>query len=49
MTDTSLTSVTLGLVQHRCTPDPEENMRTAVRGVRESLYFAILLITKICQ
>ena len=25
-----------GLVQHRCADDPEENMRTAIRGVRDA-------------
>jgi N-carbamoylputrescine amidase len=29
-------TVTLGLVQHHCTLDPEENMRTALRGVRDA-------------
>ena len=36
MIDSSRTSVTLGLVQHRCTLDPDENMRKAVRGVRDA-------------
>jgi N-carbamoylputrescine amidase len=29
-------TVTLGLVQHHCTLDPEENMRTALQGVRNA-------------
>ncbi|MBA3659708.1 MAG: carbon-nitrogen hydrolase [Gemmatimonadales bacterium] len=29
-------TVTLGLVQHRCTPDPAENTETAMRGVRDA-------------
>ena len=29
-------TVTLGLVQHRCAVEPEENMRKAVAGVREA-------------
>jgi N-carbamoylputrescine amidase len=29
-------TVTLGLVQHHCTLDPEENMRMALQGVREA-------------
>jgi N-carbamoylputrescine amidase len=29
-------TVTLGLVQHHCTLDPDENMRTALQGVRDS-------------
>jgi N-carbamoylputrescine amidase len=28
--------VTLGLVQMRCTPDPAQNMRTAIQGVRSA-------------
>src|SRR3982750_4422343 len=32
----SPSSVTLGLVQHRCATDSEENMRRAVAGVREA-------------
>ena len=36
MTASSQTSVTLGLVQHRCAVDPEENMRKAVQGIREA-------------
>ena len=36
MTDTAATSVTLGLVQHRCVDDPEANMRKAIEGVREA-------------
>jgi N-carbamoylputrescine amidase len=34
MTDHSSQSVTLGLVQMRCTPDLESNLRKAVEGVR---------------
>ena len=30
------TSVTLGLVQHACTDDPQANMRKALQGVREA-------------
>ena len=30
------TTVTLGLVQHRCAVEPEENMRKAVAGIREA-------------
>jgi N-carbamoylputrescine amidase len=29
-------TVTLGLVQHHCTLDPDENMRTALQGVRDA-------------
>jgi N-carbamoylputrescine amidase len=29
-------SVTLGLVQMRCTPEPDENLRKAIQGVREA-------------
>jgi N-carbamoylputrescine amidase len=29
-------TVTLGLVQHHCTLDPEENMQTAIQGVRDA-------------
>jgi N-carbamoylputrescine amidase len=29
-------TVTLGLVQHHCTLDPDENMRTAFQGVRDA-------------
>jgi N-carbamoylputrescine amidase len=36
MSKSTSTSVTLGLVQHRCAVDPEENMRKAVAGVREA-------------
>jgi N-carbamoylputrescine amidase len=32
----STRTVTLGLVQHHCTPDPDENMRKANAGVREA-------------
>ena len=34
MTAASLTTVTLGLVQMRCTTDPEQNMRKAMDGIR---------------
>jgi N-carbamoylputrescine amidase len=34
MTDSAATTVTLGLVQHRCVDDPGENMRKAVHGIR---------------
>ena len=33
---TPVRSVTLGLVQSRCTLDPEENLRKAIAGVREA-------------
>jgi N-carbamoylputrescine amidase len=33
---TSTGSVTLGLVQSRCTDDPEENFRNAIAGIREA-------------
>jgi N-carbamoylputrescine amidase len=36
MSTPSRTSVTLGLVQHRCTSDPEQNMRKAVEGIRDA-------------
>jgi N-carbamoylputrescine amidase len=36
MTQSPRASVTLGLVQHRCVAEPEENMRKAVAGVREA-------------
>ena len=36
MTQSKRSSVTLGLVQHACLPDPEPNMRKAVQGVREA-------------
>ena len=36
MSATSRNSVTLGLVQMRCTLDPEENLAKAVAGVREA-------------
>ena len=36
MSQSSGTSVTLGLVQHHCAVEPEENMRKAVAGVREA-------------
>src|SRR6266550_2711009 len=36
MSASSQTSVTLGLVQHRCAVDPEENLRKAVQGIREA-------------
>jgi N-carbamoylputrescine amidase len=35
-TPTIPNTVTLGLVQMSCTPDPEANMRKAVRGIREA-------------
>ena len=35
-TSTPPNSVTLGLVQMRCTPDPAANMAKAVKGVREA-------------
>src|SRR6202171_5835565 len=36
MTPAESTTVTLGLVQMRCTPEPAENMRKAVLGIREA-------------
>ena len=36
MTQSTRSSVTLGLVQHACLADPEPNMRKAVQGVREA-------------
>jgi N-carbamoylputrescine amidase len=36
MTTSTATSVSLGLVQMRCTLDPEENLEKAVKGVREA-------------
>ena len=36
MIDAAATSVTLGLVQHRCVEDPEANMRRAIEGVRDA-------------
>jgi N-carbamoylputrescine amidase len=36
MSQSPRTSVTLGLVQHRCVVEPAENMRKAVAGVREA-------------
>ena len=35
-TPTTPNTVTLGLVQMSCTPDPETNMRKAVQGIREA-------------
>jgi N-carbamoylputrescine amidase len=35
-TPTAARSVALGLVQMRCTPDPEQNMKKAVEGIREA-------------
>jgi N-carbamoylputrescine amidase len=35
-TATTPSTVTLGLVQMSCTPDPETNMRKAVQGIREA-------------
>jgi N-carbamoylputrescine amidase len=35
-TPTTPNTVTLGLVQMSCTPDPEANMRKAVKGIREA-------------
>jgi N-carbamoylputrescine amidase len=32
----SSSTVMLGLVQHHCTLDPDENMRTAIQGVRDA-------------
>src|SRR3954466_7671954 len=29
-------SVTLGLVQMHCTPDPEQNMQRVIQGIREA-------------
>jgi N-carbamoylputrescine amidase len=36
MSASSRTPVTLGLVQHRCTVNPDENMQKAVQGIREA-------------
>src|SRR5690242_20888220 len=36
MTTAARTTVTLGLVQHRCDVDPDVNMRKAIDGVREA-------------
>ena len=34
MSTASRPTVTLGLVQHRCTPDPDANMKKAMEGIR---------------
>jgi N-carbamoylputrescine amidase len=36
MTPTDTRTVTLGLVQMRCTPDPAQNMKTAVAGIHQA-------------